>query len=147
MAATVSESLSFLRLTTIIAFSTPLHLLPPSPPPWYRAMGAPAPALLAALVALALLHLQPTLAGPLAVPCETLTGLNYCTECARPAGAAKPLCYLCHPNRASVWKTDGSGTVSQVGAGLWTGHPPAAAAPPPPADGGVRRALGQHTQG
>ena len=93
-------------------------------------MRAPAPALLAALVALALLHLQPALAGPLAVPCETLTGLNYCTECARPAGAVKPLCYLCHPTRASVWKTDGSGTVSQVGAGLWTGLPPAAATPP-----------------
>lgn len=69
--------------------------------------------LLAALVALIsqaqMVHSQ------VAVPCEGLTRVPYCTECAKPAGATTPLCYLCYPSRASVWRTDGTGTVSQVG--------------------------------
>lgn len=70
--------------------------------------------LLAAVAALVVLSAQGAHGGPLAVPCETLTRLDYCAECAKPAGAAAQLCYLCHPTRASVWKTDGTGTVSQV---------------------------------
>lgn len=83
--------------------------------PWYRNMKtASVLSLLAAIAALVVLSAQGA-HGQVAVPCEGLTRLPYCTECARPQGAATPLCYLCHPSRASVWKTDGTGTVSQVG--------------------------------
>ncbi len=70
--------------------------------------------LLAALVALAAAAL-PAHAGSMNVPAETLTGVDYCLESAKPAGATKQLCYLCHPTRASAWRADGTGTVSQVG--------------------------------
>lgn len=68
------------------------------------------------LLAVALATLCGSLAvvGQVTVPCEGLTKLPYCTECAKPAGSATTLCYLCLPTRASVWKTDGTGTVSQV---------------------------------
>ncbi|KAI7846310.1 hypothetical protein COHA_000147 [Chlorella ohadii] len=68
--------------------------------------------LLAALVALAAAAL-PAHAGSMNVPAETLTGVDYCLESAKPAGATKQLCYLCHPTRASAWRADGTGTVSQ----------------------------------
>lgn len=86
-----------------------------APGPRSTAMGKPARVLLASLAALAALIPSDVHAGPLAVPCETLTGLDYCTECAKPAGAAaaaKPQCHLCHPTRASIWSKDG--TVSEV---------------------------------
>lgn len=52
--------------------------------------------LLAALVALAAAAL-PAHAGSMNVPAETLTGVDFCLESAKPAGATKQLCYLCHP--------------------------------------------------
>ncbi len=75
-----------------------------------RAMPAPVHVLLAVLAVGALKNAQA--APALVVPCEGLTGVDYCTECAKPAGAAKPFCYLCHPTRASVWRKDG--TISEV---------------------------------
>ncbi|PRW61533.1 serine threonine [Chlorella sorokiniana] len=69
-------------------------------------------AALLALATLLLLSPQRAMSG-VAVPCESLTRVDFCTECARPAGSAATLCYLCHPTRASTWRTDGSGTITQ----------------------------------
>ncbi|KAI7840838.1 hypothetical protein COHA_005484 [Chlorella ohadii] len=69
-------------------------------------MPAPVHVLLAVLAVGALKNAQA--APALVVPCEGLTGVDYCTECAKPAGAAKPFCYLCHPTRASIWRKDGT---------------------------------------
>ena len=76
-----------------------------------RAMPAPVHVFLAVLAVGALKNAAQA-APALVVPCEGLTGVDYCTECAKPAGAAKPFCYLCHPTRASIWRKDG--TISEV---------------------------------
>lgn len=71
-------------------------------------MGTTARTLLAAVAALAVLSVHNAHAGPVNVPCETLTRLDYCTECSKPPGAAAHLCFLCQPTRASIWRADGS---------------------------------------